>query len=283
MIRRFACLAHLYGSKHVILKSVFFFFTLASCPCGVSRWRISFKQSSFIYRAHPEAFQSAHIEKWKTRQNVRIETGLPTSHLESEILICSHVHHVANLQVDTGQKFGFSKNTPLFKNVLCSEPVAVWSTFRHRFTTRCSQTPQPECADKRTLVMQGQDPSCRAALWQTYKAIFCDVGWQSADESPVIGGRTSETETNRCRRLSKLDFKSCWGMRTGWQCRLRNDFDFFFAFQEVVDDLVKVDFLLEKKKREVGQTSRMVWLFFFLRTWGNEQIGTLPSGVLGPL
>lgn len=35
---------------------------------------------------------------------------------------------------------------------------------------------------------------------------------------------------------------------------LRNDFDFFFAFKEVVNDLVKVDFLYKKKPLQNPQT-----------------------------
>lgn len=180
------------------------FFTLASQPCEVTRCNISFNQSSFISKAHPGVIQSAlrHIEKFKAKQNIRLEAGLPTSHLESEVLICSHVHHVANLQVETWpwSKFGFSKSTPLLQ--MCSA-ASHWQ-FEQPFGTdsqHCSQTPQPKCADMWTLLIQSQEPSCRAALWHTYKAIFCDVGWQSADESPVIGRRTSETETNRCRCL----------------------------------------------------------------------------------
>lgn len=38
------------------------------------------------------------------------------------------------------------------------------------------------------------------------------------------------------------------------QCCSRYDFDFFFGFQEVVNDLVKVDFLYTKQKTDALQT-----------------------------
>lgn len=57
----------------------------------------------------------------------------------------------------------------------------------------------------------------------------------------------------------------------------RDDFDFLFDLQEVVDNLVKVDFLFTKEPR---QDSACVSC---LKQKKPDKLHTLPSGVLGPL
>lgn len=72
----------------------------------------------------------------------------------------------------------------------------------------------------------------------------------------------------------------------GQRC-LRYDFDFFFALQEVVNDLVEVDFLFEKEKplRNYWSSSNHIFKMPHVKGRSEEENEciTLPSGVFGPL
>lgn len=102
---------------------------------------------------------------------------------------------------------------------------------------------------------------------------------EPSDQGADPWNRNKQMQVSPNRRC---DFKSCCRMKSRWQRRLRYDFDFLFPFQEVVDDLVKNDFLFGKRREK--PVRHHGWCACGVRERGrNKKIGTLPSGVLGPL
>lgn len=76
----------------------------------------------------------------------------------------------------------------------------------------------------------------------TYKSIFSHVWWQPADQRPVVGGRTPLGSEKMRNCMSSFAIQN-ENVQTTPLKYLRDNFNFLLVLQQVIDDLVEVDFL----------------------------------------
>lgn len=84
---------------------------------------------------------------------------------------------------------------------------------------------------------------------QTYKSILCHICGESTDQGPVVRRRAAAST----EKMSNCTHQSFFKDTFGTSAYSRDDFNLLFVFQQVVDNLVKGDFLNVRAKKHIVQ------------------------------